>query len=134
MLSLRVNFTDLDRARRQQAFIISMAYQLKQGGAFTNPARCAKQNTALDSHLDLLNFAKQVSNLTGGNVTFVTLPIDVMAPDHRVTPTLSAGLEITVPGEVSALRVRIRVVPVEAGGRRCAPCCLRPGSAAKVIS
>jgi anionic cell wall polymer biosynthesis LytR-Cps2A-Psr (LCP) family protein len=41
-----LNFTDLDRARRQQAFIISMTYQLKQGGAFTNPAECAKQNTA----------------------------------------------------------------------------------------
>jgi hypothetical protein len=59
-----LNFTDLDRARRQQAFIISMTYQLKQGGAFTNPAQCAKQNTAPDSHLDLLNFAKQASNLT----------------------------------------------------------------------
>ena len=59
-----LNFTDLDRARRHQAFIISMTYQLKQGGAFTNPAQCAKQNTALDSHLDLLNFAKQASNLT----------------------------------------------------------------------
>ncbi|WP_236794132.1 LCP family protein [Amycolatopsis sp. GM8] len=78
----QLNFTDLDRARRQQAFIISLAYQLKQGGAFTNPAQLqrisdvAKQNTALDSHLDLLTFAKQASNLTGGNVTFVTLPID----------------------------------------------------------
>ncbi|GLY66448.1 LCP family protein [Amycolatopsis taiwanensis] len=77
-----LNFTDLDRARRQQAFIISLAYQLKQGGAFANPAKLqqildvAKQNTALDSRLDVLTFARQASSLTGGNVTFVTLPID----------------------------------------------------------
>lgn len=77
-----LNFTDLDRARRQQAFIISLAYQLKQGGTFANPVQLqrilnvAKQNIALDSNLDLLSFAKQASNLTGGNVTFVTLPVD----------------------------------------------------------
>ena len=84
-----LNFTDLDRARRQQAFIISLAYQLKRGGAFTNPAQLqgildvAKQNTALDSHLDLLSFARQASNLTGGNVTFVTLPIDHFGKDPK---------------------------------------------------
>lgn len=84
-----LNFTDLDRARRQQAFIISLAYQLKQGGAFANPAQLqrimdvAKQNTALDSHLDLLSFARQASNLTGGNVTFVTLPIDHFGKNSR---------------------------------------------------
>ncbi|TVT54099.1 LytR family transcriptional regulator [Amycolatopsis rhizosphaerae] len=84
-----LNFTDLDRARRQQAFIISLAYQLKQGGAFTNPANLrqimdvAKQNTALDAQLDLLSFARQASNLTGGNVTFVTLPIDHFGKDPK---------------------------------------------------
>ncbi|MFD2420299.1 LCP family protein [Amycolatopsis pigmentata] len=84
-----LNFTDLDRARRQQAFIISLAYQLKQGGAFANPGQLqrimdvAKQNTALDSHLDLLSFARQASNLTGGNVTFVTLPIDHFGKNSR---------------------------------------------------
>lgn len=84
-----LDFTDLDRARRQQAFIISLAYQLKQGGAFTDPAELqrimdvAKQNTALDTHLDLLSFARQASNLTGGNVTFVTLPIDHFGKDSN---------------------------------------------------
>lgn len=77
-----LNFTDLDRERRQQAFISSLAYQLKQGGTFTNPAKLqgildvAKQNTAVDSGLDLLALAKQASSLTGGNVSFVTLPVD----------------------------------------------------------
>jgi LCP family protein required for cell wall assembly len=82
-----LNFTDLDRERRQQAFIASLAYQLKQADTFTNPIKMtqildvAKQNTAIDSSLDLLSFARQASNLTGGNVTYYTLPIDHFGKD-----------------------------------------------------
>lgn len=81
------NFTDLDRERRQQAFIASLAYQLKQAGTFANPGKIsaildvAKQNTAVDSGLDLLRFASQASNLTSGNITFYTLPIDHFGTD-----------------------------------------------------
>ncbi|MGB8198845.1 MAG: LCP family protein, partial [Pseudonocardiaceae bacterium] len=77
----RLNFTDLDRERRQQAFIASLVYQLKQAGTFLNPARLrglitvAKQNIAADTGLELLPFAQQASALTGGNITFTTLPI-----------------------------------------------------------
>jgi LCP family protein required for cell wall assembly len=77
----RLNFTDLDRERRQQAFIASLVYQLKQAGTFLNPARLralitvAKQNIAADTGLELLSFAHQASTLTGGNITFTTLPI-----------------------------------------------------------
>jgi LCP family protein required for cell wall assembly len=82
-----LNFTDLDRERRQQAFISSLAFQLKQGGTFTSPSKLsailavAKQNIAIDSGLNLLSFAQQASNLTGGNITFFTLPIDHFGPD-----------------------------------------------------
>lgn len=81
------NFTDLDRERRQQAFIASLAYQLKQAGTFTSPSKItailnvAKLNTAVDSGLDLLSFAQQASNLTAGNITFYTLPIDHFGSD-----------------------------------------------------
>jgi hypothetical protein len=53
----------------------------------TNPIKMtqildvAKQNTAIDSSLDLLSFAQQASNLTGGNVTYYTLPIDHFGKD-----------------------------------------------------
>jgi LCP family protein required for cell wall assembly len=76
-----LDFTALDRDRRQQAFIASLIYQLKSGGTFTDPAKMsailnvAKANIAVDDQLDLLSFAQQASNLTGGNVTFYTLPI-----------------------------------------------------------
>jgi LCP family protein required for cell wall assembly len=82
-----LNFTDLDRERRQQAFIASLAYQLKQADIFSNPIKLtkildvAKQNTAIDSGLDPLSFARQASSLTGGNVTFFTLPIDHFGKD-----------------------------------------------------
>lgn len=75
------NFTDLDRERRQQAFISSLVYQLGQAGTFADPAKLsaildvAKQNTAVDSGLDLLEFAQEASNLTGGHITFNTLPV-----------------------------------------------------------
>jgi LCP family protein required for cell wall assembly len=80
-------FTDLDRERRQQAFIASLAFQLKQSGTFTSPSKLsailavAKENIAIDSGLDLLSFAQQASNLTGGNITFYTLPIDHFGKD-----------------------------------------------------
>ncbi len=78
----QLNFTDLDRERRQQAFIASLATQLKQAGTLANPVKLSgildvtKQNTALDSGLNLLSLAEQASQLAGGNVTFYTLPID----------------------------------------------------------
>jgi LCP family protein required for cell wall assembly len=84
---LSLNFTDLDRERRQQAFIASLAFKLKQADTFADPFKLtkilnvAKQNTAIDSRLDLLSFARQASNLTGGNVTFYTLPIDHFGTD-----------------------------------------------------
>ena len=82
-----LNFTDLDRERRQQAFIASLIWQLKQGGTLANPAKLqgildvAKQDIATDSTLNLLSFASQASDLTGGNINFVTLPIDHFGKD-----------------------------------------------------
>lgn len=77
-----LNFTDLDRERRQQAFISSLSYQLNQSGTMTDPNKLqgiidvAKQNIAIDSGLDLASFAQQATNLSSGKIKFVTLPID----------------------------------------------------------
>jgi LCP family protein required for cell wall assembly len=76
-----LHFTDLDRERRQQAFIASLAYQLKQAGTLTDPTKLqglidvAKQNIAVDDGLNLLQLAQQASGLASGDVTFTTLPI-----------------------------------------------------------
>ena len=75
------NFTDLDRERRQQAFIASLAFKLKQAGTFANPSNLqkildvAEQNIAVDDGFDLITFAGEAANLTSGNVSFHTLPI-----------------------------------------------------------
>jgi LCP family protein required for cell wall assembly len=75
------NFTDLDRERRQQAFIASLAYKLKQAGTFANPSKLtdilnvAEQNIAVDDGFDLIKFAGEAESLTSGNVSFHTLPI-----------------------------------------------------------
>ena len=75
------NFTDLDRERRQQAFIASLAHKLKQAGTFANPSRLtdilnvAEQNIAVDDGFDLIKFAGEAESLTSGNVSFHTLPI-----------------------------------------------------------
>lgn len=84
-----LNFTDLDRERRQQAFITSLATQLKQAGTLTNPLKLngilnvVKQNTAIDSGLDLLSFAGEASQMAGGNVAFYTLPVTGFGKNQR---------------------------------------------------
>lgn len=76
------DMTDLDRTRRQQAFMVSLAVKLKQASTFTDFGKLqklidvAKKDVALDDKLDLLSFAQQAQSLAGGNISFVTLPID----------------------------------------------------------
>jgi len=91
----RYNFTDLDRERRQQAFIASLATQLKQAGTLANPVKLSqiidvtKQNIAIDSGLNLLDFAQDAQRMAGGNVTFYTLPVTSFGRD-------AAGEDINV--------------------------------------
>ncbi|MFJ7905092.1 LCP family protein [Streptomyces sp. NPDC096198] len=72
---------DLDRTRRQQAFISSVTHQLKtQGvwgdvGKLTGLLDVVKKDVVLDSSWNLLDFAQQAPQLTGGNTEFHTLPI-----------------------------------------------------------
>jgi LCP family protein required for cell wall assembly len=79
--NLALDFTDLDRERRQQAFIISLAYKLKQSGTLTNFGtmenliNTAKQDIALDSTFNLISFAADAQRFAGGGITFTTLPI-----------------------------------------------------------
>lgn len=76
-----LNFTDLDRARRQQAFLASAAYQLKSAGTLTNPIRLhnlikvAAKDIVIDNGLDLLGLAQQAPSLTDGGLSFTTLPV-----------------------------------------------------------
>jgi len=77
-----LELTDLDRTRRQQAFIVSLAVKLRRAQTFTDFGTMqklidtAKTYIALDDGFDLLSFAGQAQRLAGGNLSFQTLPID----------------------------------------------------------
>ncbi|MFD6889517.1 LCP family protein [Streptomyces sp. NPDC059957] len=79
---------DLDRTKRQQAFLAGATYKLNQAGTFTDPLKlmklidAAKQDVVTDQGWDLLSFVKQAKNLSGGNVEFVTLPIERFGRNH----------------------------------------------------
>jgi len=72
---------DLDRTHRQQAFIDSVIHQLRTEGVFNDLSKIesllsvAKLNVITDGGWNLLDFATQMRDLTGSNLTFHTLPI-----------------------------------------------------------
>lgn len=123
----QLNFTDLDRARRQQAFIASLAYQLKQAGTFTNPARfsaiinVAKGNIAVDAGLDLPSLAQRAATLAGGTITFTTLPIVGFG-------TTSAGEDVNLVAQIQALVRNLIGDPTPIPAPAAAPTSPEPGS------
>ncbi|ORW05889.1 LCP family protein [Mycobacterium kyorinense] len=74
-------FTDLDRTRRQQAFIVSLVNALRRNGTLTSPVRLhslldvAKQNVAVDAGFDLEGFLRDASAFPNRPVTLYTLPV-----------------------------------------------------------
>ncbi|MGW8955498.1 LCP family protein [Streptomyces sp. NPDC055709] len=73
---------DLDRTRRQRAFLASATQKLNSSGTLTDPGRllrlmnAAKQDLVTDEGWDLPSFIKQARNLSSGNIAFTTLPIE----------------------------------------------------------
>ncbi len=74
-------FTDLDRTRRQQAFIVSVVHALRRSGALSDPGRLralldvARQNVAVDAGFDLEDFVRQASAFADRPVALYTLPV-----------------------------------------------------------
>ncbi|WP_330332065.1 LCP family protein [Streptomyces sp. NBC_00536] len=79
---------DLDRTKRQQAFLAGATKKLNDGGTFTDPVKLlklidtAKQDVVTDQGWDLMSFVKQAKNLSGGHVEFTTLPIEGFGSNH----------------------------------------------------
>jgi LCP family protein required for cell wall assembly len=80
-------FTDMDRTRRQQAFIVSLVTALRHGGALSSPSdlrnllQVAEQNIAVDAGFDLANFVDHAATLTDSALTLYTLPISEFGQD-----------------------------------------------------
>jgi LCP family protein required for cell wall assembly len=74
-------FTDLDRTRRQQAFIVSVVHALRRDAALSDPTRLralldvAKQDVAVDAGFDLEDFVRQASAFSDRPVALYTLPV-----------------------------------------------------------
>lgn len=79
---------DLDRTKRQQAFLAGATKKLNSAGTFTDPAKliklveAAKKDLVTDAGWDLSAFVKQAKNLSGGRVRFTTLPIEGFGRNH----------------------------------------------------
>ncbi|MFF4101084.1 LCP family protein [Streptomyces sp. NPDC001903] len=79
---------DLDRTKRQQAFLAGATQKLNSAGTFTDPVKLmklidtAKQDVVTDQGWDLLSFVKQAKNLSGGKVVFTTLPVERFGRNH----------------------------------------------------
>jgi LCP family protein required for cell wall assembly len=82
-------FTDMDRTRRQQAFIVSLVTALRHGGALSNPGdlrnllQVAQQNIAVDDGFDLAGFVDHAAALTDSSLTLYTLPISEFGRDTQ---------------------------------------------------
>ena len=74
-------FTDLDRTRRQQAFIASVISALRRGGLLSDPMRLhalmdvAAQNVAVDAGFDLGDLVRSASAFPDRPVALYTLPV-----------------------------------------------------------
>lgn len=72
---------DLDRIKRQQVFMASMAHTILSGGVLTNPTKlnnlvgAIQKSITLDQGWNILSFAQQMQSMTSGAIQFVTIPI-----------------------------------------------------------
>ena len=74
-------FTDLDRTRRQQAFIASLVTALRRRAVLSNPGvlhhllDVVKQNVAVDAGFDLAGFLEKANAIGGTPLVLYTLPV-----------------------------------------------------------
>lgn len=72
---------DLDRIKRQQAFMAGMANTVLSTGTLTDPTKlgnliaAVKKAVVLDHGFDMLSFVQQVQGISAGDTHFVTIPI-----------------------------------------------------------
>ncbi len=91
---------DLDRVRRQQAFLAGATSKMLSVGTLSSPGKlnsllaAADNSLVLDKSFDLLTFASQMANLSGGNVTFATIPT------HGAQGGIGADALATDPPEI----------------------------------
>ncbi|MFE2147205.1 LCP family protein [Streptomyces sp. NPDC059456] len=110
---------DLDRTKRQQAFLAGATQKLNSAGTFTDPVKlmklidAAKQDVVTDRGWDLLSFLKQAKNLSGGKVSFTTLPVERFGRNH--------GEDINVVDDMKIKRLIAEQIGPQASATATAP-------------
>ncbi|WP_421841666.1 LCP family protein [Mycobacterium sp.] len=72
---------DLDRVVRQQAVMASLAHRVISSKTLSSPAtlrrleQAVQRSVVLSSGWDIMDFVKQLQELSGGNVAFATIPV-----------------------------------------------------------
>jgi LCP family protein required for cell wall assembly len=113
-----LNFTDLDRERRQQAFLASAAYQLRSLGTFADPDKLgglidvARKDVVIDNDFDLLGFLMQSKGLLNGQITFTTLPVARFGKEN--------GQDVNIV-DVPAVQAMVRTILNPGGAAGAAP-------------
>lgn len=99
-----LNGGDLDRVRRQQAFLAGLANRMFSAGTLANPTKvnslvdALTKAVVLDKNWDLISFAQQLNDLSGDRIEFQTIP--TIRPN---LPTPGDGVAVEVnPGQVKA--------------------------------
>jgi LCP family protein required for cell wall assembly len=88
---------DLDRVKRQQVFMASLAKTVLSGGTLTNPAKltalidAVKKTVTLDQGWDVLSFAQHMQGMSSGKITFHTIPVGTSALE---TPSDGVAVEV----------------------------------------
>ena len=81
------SFTDFDRTRRQQAFLVALVKAARNGGALSSLGglrkllQVARDNVAIDAGLDLVEFSARAAQLTDRPMSLYTLPISGFGND-----------------------------------------------------
>ncbi len=84
---------DIDRVVRQQVFMAGLARKVISAGTLANPQKFRNLKTAIENSVvlnegwDIIDFANQMSDLTGGQIEFHTIPVGSIGLD---TPDGSA--------------------------------------------
>ncbi|HEX5116569.1 MAG TPA: LCP family protein [Pseudonocardiaceae bacterium] len=95
---------DLDRVKRQQAFLAAMAHRVLSAGVLTHPSQlngliaALQKSITLSSGWNILNFAQQLQGLSAGAIQFYTIPVQNIAFQ---TPSDGSAVEVD-PGQVQS--------------------------------
>lgn len=108
---------DLDRVKRQQAFLSGAVSKILSVGTLTNPGKLSdlvdavNRSVVFDKGFSVLSFAEQMANLSSGNISFETLPTtgpetstnsDALATDPAQVKAFFGAMDSDNAGQTTA--------------------------------